>query len=98
MTSPMGEASPAERSHPRDPTIGSRKARDGALALPIIGGLLLMPPVGRIFAIEGSLFGMPFVFVFVFAVWFGLVIGAWRIGRRFLETETVEGGLGGRAR
>ncbi|MDT8344960.1 MAG: hypothetical protein RQ752_11095 [Thermohalobaculum sp.] len=79
----------ARRRAAADAAFGVRKARDGALAVPLIGFILLMPPVAQIFAIDGRIAGVPVTVGYVFGVWLLLIVGARRIGARILETETV---------
>ncbi len=65
-----------------DPPLRQRKARDRALILPLVGLLLLIPPVATIFQIEARLGGVPFLLVYLFAVWAALIAGAaWLAGR-----------------
>lgn len=79
----------ARRRAAADAAFSVRKARDGALAVPLIGFILLMPPVAQIFAIDGRIAGVPVTVGYVFGVWLLLIVGARRIGARILETETV---------
>ncbi|MCL5776314.1 hypothetical protein M1105_04825 [Limibaculum sp. FT325] len=72
-----------------DPGLAVRKARDAALALPLVGLILVMPPVAQIFAIDARIGGVPVVLAYIFGVWILLVAGARSVGRRILETETL---------
>ncbi|MEM9783402.1 MAG: hypothetical protein AAF899_13120 [Pseudomonadota bacterium] len=60
----------------------TRRARDAAMALPVLGLFLLASPLTAAFAIEGRILGVPVVVVYVFAVWALLIYGAYQIGRR----------------
>ncbi|MBK0399140.1 hypothetical protein H0I76_08065 [Limibaculum sp. M0105] len=85
-----GRRRPFQREgRPADPGLGVRKARDAALALPLIGMILTMPPVAQIFAIDAEIGGVPVVLGYVFGVWLLLVIGARATGKRILDTETL---------
>lgn len=71
-------------SAPRDPAIQGRgarhtrhrKARDRSIALLLLGSVFLMPPIGAIFLIDATLFGVPFPLVYIFVIWVLLIIGA----------------------
>ncbi|MGF1446951.1 MAG: hypothetical protein ACFBRM_12245 [Pikeienuella sp.] len=73
--SASGRASP-------DQPIRARKTRDAALLLPLAGLALLMPPIANVFAVDARLGSVPVVAAYVFAVWFGLILLAWRLARR----------------
>ena len=66
------------------------KARDRALILPLIGALLFTPPVAGIFEIDAKIGGVPFLLVYLFAVWAALIAGAAILSRRLREAETAE--------
>ena len=46
------------------------------MVLLIVGASLLMPPVAGIFLLDGTVFGIPFLIFYIFAVWLALIIGA----------------------
>jgi hypothetical protein len=52
-----------------------RKLPAAALFLTVFGALLFLPPLVGLFAGGGPLFGTPGEIVYLFAVWFGLVLG-----------------------
>lgn len=61
-----------------DPQRSQRKTRDRSMVLVLIGTVLLMPPIARIFLIDGTLGGIPVPLLYVFAVWSLLIAGtAW---------------------
>lgn len=68
-----------------------RKARDAALLLPLVGFIALMPPVAGVFAIEGTLFGVPVVLLYVFLVWGVLIALAVRVARALAGWERAMG-------
>jgi hypothetical protein len=74
-----------------DPGLALRKARDTALAVPLVGVILLMPPVAQIFAVEGRIFGLPVAVAYVFGVWLALIVAARRTGRWIIESEAGAG-------
>ena len=60
------------------------RARDAAWVLPLLGLLLLMPPVIVLFAVPFGLAGVPLIVVYVFGVWLALVVAAALLGHRLL--------------
>jgi len=66
----------------QDRPLYARKLREAALVLPILGVVLLMPPVASLFATDGTLFGVPVLLVYVTIVWAGLILGAALLARR----------------
>jgi len=70
-----------------DHSLRSRKTRDRALILPLVGILLLLPPFAAVFDIEGRLFGLPVTWVYVFSVWALLIAGAWFLAGRLSDAE-----------
>ena len=81
------------RSRLRDRTdqvLSHRKARDRAMILPLIGLILLTPPVGGIFHLGTKVAGVPFTLVYVFVVWALLIVGAMALSRR-LRTDDETG-------
>lgn len=68
--------------HRTDQPLRYRKARDRALILPVIGAILLLPPVARIFELDVRIGGVPLLAVYVFAVWAALIVGAAALSRR----------------
>lgn len=46
------------------------------MVLLIIGAILLMPPVAAVFVLDVTVFGIPLVVFYIFAVWLALIIGA----------------------
>lgn len=72
-----------------DQPLRYRKARDRALVLPLVGALLLTPPVAGIFEIEAKIGGVPFLLVYLFAVWAALIAGAAALARRLREADAA---------
>ena len=74
----------------RDPTdrpAGHHKARDRALVMPLIGLILLTPPVAGIFDIDARIGGVPATLVYIFAVWALLVVAGAAAARRLRGTD-----------
>jgi hypothetical protein len=74
--------------HPLD----TRKARDRALILPLIGLILLMPPVAGIFQLDSKIGGIPATLVYIFVVWAGLIAGAAALSRRLRRSADANSG------
>ncbi|MBB3066171.1 MULTISPECIES: hypothetical protein [Limibacillus] len=68
-----------------DRTLRHSKSRDRALILPFVGLLLLTPPIAKIFPLDLTLFGLPGVWVYVFAVWAGLIAVAALLSRNLSD-------------
>ena len=64
-----------------------RKARDRSLVLLVLGVVLLTPPAASLFQVDGKLFGLPTLLVYLFLVWAGLIVGAARLARRLMESD-----------
>ena len=54
----------------------STRARDAARVLPVIGAVLLMPPLLTLFVADISVLGLPLVVVYLFGVWLALIVCA----------------------
>ena len=59
----------------------SERARQAAGVLPILGLLLLMPPLIGLFSTGVDVAGVPLIVVYLFAVWLGLALAAALLGR-----------------
>jgi hypothetical protein len=58
------------------------RLRDAAAALPLLGLVLLMPPVVTLFAAALDVAGIPLIVVYLFGVWLGLIGCAAALARR----------------
>lgn len=58
------------------------KTLDRAFILPIVGLLLLVPPVANIFQLDVYLAGIPFTALYLFSVWGLLIVGAIALSRK----------------
>jgi len=87
-----------------DPDAGravrERMRREAAAVLPVLGTVLLMPPVVDLVAVEGRILGVPVPVAYLTAVWAGLILGAALLsrplGRAGEEAEPPGDGPGGR--
>ena len=58
------------------------RLRDAAALLPLLGLVLLMPPVITLFAVGLDVAGVPLIVVYVFGVWLALIACAALLARR----------------
>lgn len=72
---------------PDDQEMRVRKARDAAVVLPLIGFLMLTPPIADIFAVDSRVLGVPTIVVYVFSIWAGLIVIAWRLSVRLSPND-----------
>lgn len=60
----------------------SRRAQDLAVIVPILGVVLMLPPVVGLFAQpDRSIFGLPLIVVYLFGLWFALILMAYSLAR-----------------
>lgn len=65
----------------------SRRLRDAALFLPILGIVLYTTPVLRVFTADVTAFGIPLAFVFVYGGWAVLIILGRALAQRLRVTD-----------
>lgn len=70
--------------------LDSSLAPDAAVALPLFGLFLLMPPIITLFAAGIDIEGIPLIAIYVFSVWAALIICAARLARRLDPTVYAE--------
>ncbi|MHA3979780.1 hypothetical protein ACW9UR_19055 [Halovulum sp. GXIMD14794] len=78
---------PAEPIDLAERALIRRKREDAALAVPALGLLLLVSPVLNIFAGGGMILGLPAAYVWIFAVWTGLVLMTFGLARRIQAAD-----------
>ena len=71
----------SEADDPNRP-LSDHKTSDRALILPLVGCLLLTPPLAGIFQLDIRILGIPFTGVYLFGVWAALIVGAAVLARR----------------
>lgn len=59
-----------------------RKTESAAFFLTLVGAVLILPPLARVFQIERRVLGLPAEVIYLFAVWALLVVGALWLSRR----------------
>lgn len=69
----------------------TRKARDRAIILLVVGLSLLVPPFAGIFQLDARIGGIPFTALYLFVVWGVLIAGAAALSRR-LGDDAPNGG------
>jgi len=60
----------------------SSTAPDAAVALPLFGLFLLMPPLIGLFASHLDIGGVPLIVIYVFGIWAALIVCAALLARR----------------
>lgn len=65
----------------------SRRLNDIAVIAPLLGFVLLTPPVIGLFATKGTFFGAPVILIYLFVVWFALILVAAILSRRLARSE-----------
>jgi hypothetical protein len=75
-----------EADDPNRP-LSDRKTSDRALILPLVGFLLLMPPIAGIFQLDIRILGIPFTAFYLFLVWAALIVGAAVLSRRVQQRD-----------
>jgi hypothetical protein len=73
-------------SHDQNRPLSDRKTGDRAIILPLVGCLLLTPPLAGIFQLDIRILGIPFTGFYLFAVWAGLIVGAAVLSRRIQKS------------
>ena len=77
-----------------DPPLSDRKTRDRALILPMLGAVLLLPPVAGIFRLDAKIGGLPVGILYVFLVWALLIAGAALLAPRLRDGPARPDGSG----
>ena len=63
------------------------RVHDAARLLPIVGVVLLMPPVVTLFVADAVIGGVPLIVVYLFCTWLALIGCAAWLARRLPPTE-----------
>lgn len=76
---------------PKSPsTSETRKREHTALMLPIVGALLIVPPLLTLFTGPHRIFGAPLETIYLFSVWIAMIVGAVLASRHMPRAEIVE--------
>lgn len=74
-----------------DPAL-PRRTRDLALLVPLVGVLLLVPPMVGLFARPDiAVFGIPLIIIYLFGLWLTLIVVALWLARRLKQTTKASG-------
>lgn len=71
----------------REQLLSAHKVRDRALILPLVGLVILTPPVAGIFQLDLRIAGIPFTVLYLFAVWGLLIAGAAVLSQQLRDDE-----------
>ena len=74
---------------PKRQATSSRRARDRAAILLLLGILLLVSPMAGIFSLDMKIGGIPFTLIYLFSVWAGLILAARYLAR---QLQVADGG------
>lgn len=69
-----------------------RKIRGGMLLLTVLGCLLMLPPLVYLFDQKFTLFGIPQIVFYLFAVWVLLILGTALLAHVVPRDEPEQGG------
>jgi len=64
-----------------------RRSEGFGFFLPILGVILIMPPIVHLFDRGGGVFGLPIIFAYLFGVWLFLVVSAFILSRLLPRDE-----------
>lgn len=62
-------------------------ARDAATVLPFVAALFVTPPLVHIFAVPGTVFGVPLILVYLFSWWAGVIGCAFVVERHLPSSD-----------
>lgn len=69
--------------------MASRKRSEGfAFFLPVLGAMLVLPPIVMLFDVNVSIFGIPLIVGYMFFVWLFLVVASYILTRGLPRAET----------
>lgn len=67
-----------------------RKLENIALALPVFGAALILPPIVSVFATDARVFGTPVIVVYLFSIWLLFIVATFVLSRRLRQNQPVE--------
>lgn len=77
-------------SPPKRSISENRKREHTALMLPIVGALLIVPPLLTLFTAPYRIIGAPLETIYLFTVWIAMIVGAVLASRHMPRAEIVE--------
>ncbi len=76
-----------------------RRSEGFGFFLPVLGAILIMPPIVHLFDRGGGVFGLPIIFVYLFGVWLFLIVASFVLSRLLPKSDpTTRVGHGERDR
>jgi len=66
---------------------GRKRSEGFAFFLPVVGAILVMPPIVMLFDVNVSLFGFPLIVGYMFFVWLFLVVASYLLTRGLPRAE-----------
>ncbi|WP_299347315.1 hypothetical protein [uncultured Maritalea sp.] len=67
---------------------GRKRSEGFAFFLPVVGAMLVMPPIVMLFDVDVSVFGFPLIVAYMFFVWLFLVVASCVLTRGLPRAET----------
>lgn len=64
------------------------RVHDAARLLPLLGAVLLMPPIITLFVANVSIGGVPLIVVYLFGTWLALIVCAVWLSRRLAASQS----------
>ncbi|MFT6658949.1 MAG: hypothetical protein ACJAZW_002119 [Maritalea sp.] len=69
--------------------MAGRKRHEGfAFFLPVLGAILVLPPIVILFDVKVSVFGFPLIVAYMFFVWLFLIVASFVLTRGLPRVET----------
>lgn len=65
-----------------------RKLENIAVALPVFGIAMILPPIVGVFTSEARILGVPVIVIYLFSMWVLFIFGTYMLSRR-LRANTV---------
>lgn len=76
---------------PKSPSITEiRKREHTALMVPIVGALLILPPLLTLFTAPYRIFGAPLETIYLFTVWIAMIVGGVLASRHMPRAGTPD--------
>ena len=69
---------------------GRKRSEGFAFFMPVVGFLLIMPPLVMLFDVKANFFGVPLIVAYLFGTWMALIVASF-ILRRTLPQSSSDG-------
>ena len=70
--------------------VDRRKLQNIALALPLFGAAMILPPVVLVFAPDVRVFGTPVIVIYLFGIWLCFILTTFFLSRRLKQSQQIE--------